>query len=149
VTTASDVRVFMSFDVDHDADLGDRLLTHSKMGGSGFNVASRSESGAITERWRAGVRRRVREADEVIVICGEHTAESQRMNTEMRIAREERKPCLLLWGRRERKCLMPVGVERSACMYSWTWDVLVFQVAQTMRVARPPEIPQELRRTPR
>jgi hypothetical protein len=134
--------VFLSF----DGDLGDRLAAHSQRGGSGFSVAGRSESGAITERWQATVRRRVREADEVIVICGEHTATSDRMNAEMRIALEEEKPCLLLWGRRGRMCSMPIGVKRMACMYSWTWEILVYQVAQTLRDSRPLEIPEGLRR---
>ena len=84
----------------------------------------------MTDRWHAGVRRRVRDADEVIVICGEHTAASERMNTELRIAQEENKPYLLLWGRRERMCSMPVGVKRTACMYSWTRETLVHLVAR-------------------
>lgn len=138
--------MFVCFDVEHDADLGDRLSAHSERGGSGFSVAARSEPGAMTDRWHAGLRRRIRESDEVIVICGEHTAQSERMNAELRIAQEEEKPCLLLWGRRERMCSMPSGVKRTACMYSWTWEVLVFQVAQTLRDARPLEIPEGLRR---
>jgi hypothetical protein len=142
----SGVRVFVSFDVDHDTDLGNRLSDQSQRGGSGFAVASRSEPGEMTDRWLAGVRRRVRDADEVIVICGEHTADSQRMNTELRIAQEEQKPYLLLWGRRERMCSMPLGVKRSACMYSWTWETLVFQVGQTLRDARPLEIPEGCKR---
>src|SRR4030095_6512788 len=96
------VRVFLSFDLEYDADLGDRLSAQSQRGGSGFHGAARSESRGITDRWHDGVRRRVRAADEVIVICGEHTAESDRMHAELRIAQEEQKPCLLLWGRRGR-----------------------------------------------
>jgi hypothetical protein len=140
--------VFVSYDLEHDADLGNRLSAQAQRGGSGFSVASHSEPGAMTGRWEAGVRRRVRDADEVIVICGEHTARSERMNAELRIAREEEKPCLLLWGRRERMCSMPTGVARTACMYSWTWEVLVYQVAQTLRDARPLEVPEGLRRIP-
>ena len=140
------VRVFLSFDVEHDRDLGDQLADQSRRRGSGFSVASRSEPGAMTERWQAGVRRRVRDADEVIVICGEHTATSERVNTEMRIAREEQKPYLLLWGRRERMCSMPVGVKRTACMYTWTWETLVHLVAQTLRDAQPMVIPENCKR---
>jgi hypothetical protein len=138
--------VFLSYDVDHDRDLGDRFSDQSQRGGSGFSVVSRSESGAVTDRWQAGVRRRVRDADEIVVICGEHTASSERVNTEMRIAGEEQKPCLLLWGRRERMCSMPVGVKRTAVMYSWTWETLVHLVAQTLRDAQPLEIPESCKR---
>jgi len=140
------VRVFLSFDLEYDTDLGDRLSAQSQRGGSGFHVAARSESGAMTDRWHDGVRRRVRAADEVIVICGEHTAESDRMHAELRIALEEQKPCLLLWGRRERMCSMPIGVARTACMYTWTWETLVHRVAQTLRDARPLEVPENCKR---
>lgn len=137
----------MSFDVDHDLDLGDRLFEQAQRRGSGFRVASRSEDREMTNRWQAGVRRRVRDADAVIVICGEHTAESDRMNAELRIAQEERKPYLLLWGRRERMCSMPIGVKRTACMYIWTRETLMHLVAQTLREARPLEVPENCKRS--
>ena len=143
----SGVRVFMSFDVDHDTDLGDRLAEQSQRGGSGFHVAARSEAGEMTDRWQDGVRRRVLDADEVIVICGEYTAASDRVSTELRIAQEVEKPYLLLWGRRERMCSMPVGVKRTACMFAWTWETLVHQVGQTLRDARPLEIPENCKRS--
>jgi len=142
------VRVFVSFDIDHDADLGDRLSEQSRRAGSGFHVASRSEAGAMTDRWEAGVRRQVRDADEVIVICGEHTATSDRMNAELRIAQEEEKPYLLLWGRRERMCSMPIGVKRTAAMYGWTRETLLYLIAQTLRDARPVEVPENLIKRP-
>jgi hypothetical protein len=146
VIAPAGVRVFLSFDVEHDGDLGDRLCDQSQRRGSGFSVASRSETGVMSDRWQAGVRRRMRSADEMIVICGEHTAASERMNTELRIAGEEQKPYLLLWGRRERMCSMPAGVKRTAVMYSWTWETLVHLVAQTLRDAQPVEIPENCKR---
>jgi hypothetical protein len=59
--------------------------------GAGFLVAARSEAGTVTDHWCEAVRRRIR-ADEVIVICGEHTDDSVRMSSELRVAQEERKP---------------------------------------------------------
>ena len=75
------------------------------------------------------VRRRICEADEVIVICGEHTAASMRVGAELRIAQEEQKPCFLLWGRRESMCTKPVGSKRDEGMYSWTWKTLQSQAS--------------------
>jgi hypothetical protein len=148
VTSAScGVCVYLSFDVDYDADLGDQLLEQSQRGGSGFHVASLSEAGEMTERWHQGVRRRLSAADELIVIFGEHTAKSDRMNAELRIAKEEQKPYLLLWGRRDRMCSMPIGVKRTACMYSWTRATLMHLVAQTLRDARPVEVPENCKRS--
>jgi hypothetical protein len=140
------VRVFLSFDLDHDQDLGDRFAQQSQRGGSGFHVASHSEPGQMTPRWHDDVRRRVRAADEVIVICGEHTAGSDRVHAEMRIAQEEHKPCLLLWGRRERMCSMPLGVKRTAVMHAWTWERVIYLVPQTLREAKPLEIPDDCKR---
>lgn len=101
----------------------------------------------MSDRWHAGVRRQVRNADQMIVICGEHTAESDRVNTELRIAQEEQKPYLLLWGRRERMCSMPIGVKRTACMYSWSRETLMQLITQTLNDARPLEIPENCKRS--
>ncbi|MGH0030789.1 MAG: hypothetical protein ACQGVC_13420 [Myxococcota bacterium] len=84
--------------------------------------------------------------DVVVVICGEHTAASPRMNAELRLAQEEGKPHLLLWGRRERMCSMPAAASRSDSMYSWTWDILVKQVADTLRSAQVFEVPERYKR---
>ena len=100
----------------------------------------------MSDRWHAGLRRRVRDAEEIVVICGEHTGASERMNAELRIAQEEQKPYLLLWGRRDRMCSMPLGVKRTACMHSWTRETLLQLIAQTLRDARPLEIPENCRR---
>ena len=142
----SDVRVFLSFDVDHDLDLGERLCEQSRRGSSGFQVSARSAGGTVTDRWCETVRRRIRDADEVIVICGEHTEDSIRVSSELRIVQEEQKPYFMLWGRRERMCTMPARATRSGCMYSWTWQILLQQIAETLRNAKPLEVPEHYKR---
>lgn len=142
----SDIRVFLSFDVDNDADLADILQEQSLLGGSGFQVSGRSEGGLVTDRWCENVRRRIREADQVIVLCGERTEDSLRMNSELRITQEEETPYFLLWGRRERMCTMPARVTRTESMYSWTWDILLQQISDTLRNAQPLEVPERYKR---
>lgn len=142
----SGVRIYLSFDVDHDRDLSEQLSKQSRRGGSGFEVSAHSEAGTLTERWCEGARRRIRDADQLIVICGEHTADSARVNEELRIAKEEGKPYFLLWGRRERMCTMPAAATRTACMYSWTWEILLQQISDSLRKAQPLEIPEQYRR---
>ena len=85
-------------------------------------------------------RRRIRDADEVIVICGEHTQDSPRMDAELRVTQEEEKPYFLLWGRREQMCTMPAHVPRNECMYSWTFESLLELVRTTIRKAEPLQV---------
>ena len=142
----SNVRIFMSFDRDNDEDLHDLLLEQSRRQSSGFEISARSEATTMTDRWDDKVRRQISEVDEVIVICGEHTALSVRMKAELRIAQEEQKPYFLLWGRRERMCTKPAGSKRDDSMYSWTWEILQDQIVSTLRNARPREVAERYKR---
>jgi hypothetical protein len=144
----ANVRIFMSFDLDHDQDLHDLLLEQSLRRVSGFEISARSEARAMTDLESEKLRRRICEADEVIVICGEHTADSTRVSAELRIAQEENKPYFLLWGRRESMCTKPAGSKRDDGMYSWTWEILQNQIVTTLRQAQPLEIPEHLKRRP-
>jgi len=140
------IRIFVSFDNDNDADLHDRLEAQSTEPGSAFEFATPWRGGMMTDAWLSGCRSRIREADEVVVICGEHTNASSRVATELRIAQEEGKPYLLLWGRRERLCTKPAGARPNDAMYSWTRDILESQLSLTLRNARPLEVPEALKR---
>ena len=142
----SNVRIFMSFDPENDRDLHDLLLEQSRRQSSGFEISARSEAATMTDRWDEKVRRQISEVDEVIVICGEHTASSARVNAELRIAQEEQKPYFLLWGRRERMCTRPAGSKRDDSMYSWTWEILQDQIATTLRKAQPREVAERYKR---
>ena len=127
-------KVYVSFDIEHDGELYERLL--AQLAKAGFSVSGRSESRCATELWDTRVRQRIREADQVIVICGEHTGASQRMEVELRIAQEERTPYFLLWGRREASCKKPSGAKAADGMYRWTREILQDQVDGGQRRAR-------------
>jgi hypothetical protein len=129
------VRVFVSFDPEHDGPLYERLLEQSRLPSSGFAVLGGTERSIGTDVQYERVRRRVREADQVIVICGEHTGSSTRVTHELLIAEEEGTPHFLLWGRRERMCTKPVGAKVSEGMYSWTREILRDQISLTHRRA--------------
>jgi hypothetical protein len=130
------INVFVSFDLDHDGDLCDLLLEQSGISIFGFEVSGRSKARSVDDLPGEGVRRQIREADEVIVICGEHTEDSMRVSAELRIAQEEQTPYFLLWGRRERMCTKPVSAKRIEGMYSWTSEILQSQILLTLRNAR-------------
>ncbi len=130
------VHIFVSFDLDHDGDLCDLLLEQSGIAGFGFEVSGRSRARTVDDLPGEGVRRQIREADEVIVICGEHTEDSMRVSAELRIAQEEQTPYFLLWGRRDSMCTKPVSAKRVEGMYSWTSEILQSQILLTLRNAR-------------
>ncbi len=142
----ANVRIFTSFDPENDRDLYDKLVGESTARNSGFDICSGSDAEAMTERWEERVRRRIRDADEVVVICGERTDASSRVSTELRITQEEEKPYFLLWGRRASMCTKPFGARPADGMYSWIREVLENQMIVAIRDARPLEIPEAARR---
>jgi hypothetical protein len=142
----SGTRIYASYDVDHDQDLSDRLLAQSQKGGSEFKVVACSQPGEMNERWSESARRQIEKADEVILICGEHTGSSARMSAELSIAREAKKPYFMLWGRRERMCTKPVGARTDEGIYGWTREILHAQIRVTLRSASPLEVPERYKR---
>jgi len=131
----SKIHVFVSFDSEHDGELYELLLAQSATPSSGFAVLGGSEREVATDVWNERVRSRIREADQVIVICGEHTEASMRVSAELRIAQEERIPYFLLWGRRDLMCTKPIGAKSAEGMYSWTRQILQDQITFTSRKA--------------
>ena len=140
------IRIFLSFDADLDADLHDLLHAQSMKPGSAFELFAHSPSGVMTEERAAISRARIRTADEVVVICGEHTNASPSVAAELRVAQEEGKPYLLVWGRRELMCTKPVGAKPTDAMYSWTREILENQMWATLRDSKPLEVPESCKR---
>jgi hypothetical protein len=143
------IRVFVSYDREHDGDLHDRLVEQASKSMTGFEISARSRARAPTDLGDEGLRREIREADEVIVICGEHTDCSERVGTELRIAREEERPYFLLWGRREFMCTKPATAKPAEGMFSWTWEILQSQIFTIHRAAQSNERWERLRRAKR
>ena len=139
-------RVFVSFDAEHDADLVARLRAQAKRPESTFEIVPRSNGAASGETAEERARAEIQASDEVLVICGEHTRDSKRVASELGIAREESKPYLLLWGRREKMCTKPEGALAHDAMYSWTRDVLESQIAMVLENAKPRPIPESCKR---
>jgi len=143
----SGLRLYMSFDLEHDRDLHDRLVQQARKPAP-FAIANRSEGGEMTEAWRERVRDRISHSDEVVVICGEHTDESPQMSAELKIAQEQHKPYVLLWGRRDSMCKKPRSARPDDGMYSWTPSILEHQLAFSLRRSRELEVPEGMKRQP-
>jgi hypothetical protein len=131
----SKIHVFVSFDTQYDEDLYELLLAQSRRRSSGFAVLGGSKRAATTNLESESLRGRIREADQVIVICGEHTETSMRVSAELELAQQERTPYFLLWGRRDLMCTKPTGAKTAEGMYSWTRQMLQDQIALTSRKA--------------
>jgi hypothetical protein len=140
-----DLRVFLCVDLEHDRDLHDLLLADARRRAA-FQVAGRSEAGEMTEAWAARARDRIAACDELIVICGEHTDDAPRVSAELRIAQQERKPYVLLWGRRESMCKKPASARHDDGIYRWTSETLDYQLAFGLRRSREREVPEHLKR---
>jgi len=88
-------RAFIAFDYDHDEFLRTALVGQSKHPDTDFEIADWSVKEPFTGDWEMKVRTRIKQVDQVIVICGEHTHTATGVATELRIAREEKKPYFL------------------------------------------------------
>ena len=141
----TDVRIYMSYDLEHDRDLHDRLAKQAG-GPAPFVIASRSESGEMTEAWSERVRDCIAASDEVVVICGEHTDDSLHVSAELAIAQAQRKPYVLLWGRRDTMCKKPHGARSNEGMYMWTPGILEHQLAYGLRQSRERALPEGMKR---
>jgi hypothetical protein len=129
------VRIFVSYDREHDADLLERLVEQASTSTSGFEISGQSASRCPTDHWDDALRCKIRDADQVIVICGELTDASGRVGAELRMAQEEDRPYVLLWGRREPMCKKPATARPSDSMYSWTAEILQNQILMHRRLS--------------
>jgi len=128
------IRVFVSYDRDSDGDLFELLAEKASKQSCRFEITAHS-SGRPAPESDGALRRAIREADQVIVICGEHAENSVTMAAELRVAQEEERPYVLLWGRRERMCTKPLTAKSADAIYSWTWEILECQLLTVLRAA--------------
>jgi len=133
LVSSASVRVYASCDLEHDGDLLDLLLAQSAEAASGFDVTAKSTPSTADEDGENRLRGAIRGVDQVIVICGEHTADSYPVSVEVRVAQEEKRPYLLLWGRRLPMCTKPSTAKPADTMYSWTPDIIATQILQLRR----------------
>ena len=128
------IRVFVSYDRDSDGDLFELLDVKASKQSCSFEITAHS-SGLSTTQAEATLRRAIREADQLIVLCGERTESSVTMAMELRVAQDEERPYVLLWGRRERMCTKPLTAKSADAIYSWTWEILERQLRTVLRAA--------------
>jgi hypothetical protein len=116
-------KVFTSFDFDYDEDLRNLLVGQAKNPDSPFELSDWSLKEPLTGDWKDKIRRRIRQVDQVIVLCGKHTDIATGVSAELTIAQEEKKSYFLLAGRGD-DSKKPMAASSSDKLYSWTWDNL-------------------------
>jgi MTH538 TIR-like domain (DUF1863) len=116
--------VFTAFDYDNDSDLRTMLVGQSKLEDSPFEMADWSVKEPMSGDWKEKVRKRIRQVDQVIVMCGEQTDKATGVSAELEIAQDEKKSYFLLWGRKSKTCKAPKSAKSTDKIYEWTWDNL-------------------------
>lgn len=118
------VKVFVSFDYDHDINLKNLLIGQSKNEESPFEISDFSIKEELSGDWKEKARERIKKVDQVVVICGVYTDEASGVSTELEITQEEDKPYFLLEGRDDEDCKKPKSAKTGDSIYKWTWDNL-------------------------
>ncbi len=118
------VRLFISFDYDHDEDLRNLLVGQAKNPDTPFDIKDRSIKEPLTGDWKSKFRERLKNVDQIAVICGEYTHTAGGVSAEVRIAQEEGKSYFLIWGRSEKTCTKPTSAREADKIYEWSWDNL-------------------------
>ena len=116
-------RVFISFDYDHDLDVKTMLAGQAKLPDSPFDFTDASVKDHLTGDWKEKVKQRIRNCDQVCVLCGEYTHTATGVKAEVEIAQELGKPYFLLAGRGD-KSKKPTMAKSTDKIYTWTWDNL-------------------------
>jgi hypothetical protein len=116
-------RVFISFDYDHDLDIKIMLAGQAKLSDSPFDFTDASVQDHLSGDWKAKVKQRIQNCDQVCVLCGEYTHTATGVNAEVEIAQELGKPYFLLSGRKD-KSKKPTAAKSTDKLYTWEWDNL-------------------------
>lgn len=117
-------RVFISFDYDHDNDIKVMLAGQAKHEDSPFEFTDASVKDELSGDWKEKVKRRLRNVDQVIVLCGVYTDSATGVSAELEMVKELGIPYFLLYGRDEKTCVKPKAALSSDKIYKWTWDNL-------------------------
>lgn len=117
-------RVFISFDVEHDAGAKVMLAGQASLKDSPFDFYDASIKSELSGDWKEKARIKIRNADIVIVLCGVHTESASGVSAEIELAREERVPHFCLAAYPEKSCVKPKAASSSEKLYTWTWENL-------------------------
>ena len=115
-------KVFVSFDFDNDKFLKDSFIGQCKLAQSPFEVMDCSLKEAKKEKeWAEKARKKIEQADLVIVILGPQTHKSPGVLREIAIAKELKKKVIQLIGYKDGTYQRIKG---AGSLYHWKWETL-------------------------
>jgi hypothetical protein len=117
-------RVFISFDIDHDAGTKVMLAGQAAFPDSPFDFKDASVDKHLTGDWKEKVGRRMDNVDIVVVLCGEHTHTAAGVAAELTIAKDKNKSYFLLAAYPNKTCTKPTSAGSGDKVYSWNWPNL-------------------------
>jgi hypothetical protein len=117
-------RVFISFDVDNDADAKMLLAGQALNDDSPFDFKDSSVKEHLPGDWKAKVRARMDSIDVVVFLCGAKTNMATGVAHELEIAREKKKTYFMLAAYKDKVCTLPSNATANDKLYKWTWDNL-------------------------
>lgn len=121
---ANKKRVFISFDYDHDEDIKTLLAGQAKLEDSPFDFTDASVKEHMDGDWKEKVKRRLKNCDQAIILCGVATHTASGVNAELKIMQELGMSYFLLEGRSAKTCYKPTAALSTDKMYEWTWPNL-------------------------
>jgi hypothetical protein len=115
------IRVFTSFDYDHDEDIMIMLRGQAANPRTPFDFADWSVKVPFTGDWKEKVRARIRRVDRLIVLCGRWTHLATGVGAEWEIAQAEGTTSYLMRGYPNAVCTKPSSASTWEPMFDWTW----------------------------
>ena len=115
-------KVFVSFDFDNDKFLKDSFIGQCKLDQSPFEVMDYSLKEASKEKeWEEKARKKIEQADLVIVMLGNYTHKAPGVLKEIAIAKELKKKVIQLIGHKDGTYQRIKG---AGYLYHWKWETL-------------------------
>lgn len=114
-------RVYISFDFDNDNDIKGSFVQQANDPSSPFCFVDKSIQNKIDEKWKVDARKRIKQCNCMIVLCGRHTDEAKGVTAEITIANEENIPYFLIRGRKHGKVKKPLSTKSTDIIYKWKW----------------------------
>lgn len=116
-------KVFICFHI-ADRDVKQGLVAQAADPDCPFTFTDNSIQQVLQEKWSAEARRLIGESDFVIVLCGDQTHQSKGVETELRLAKELKKPYALVKATRQYTATRPKSASADEPMYPATWPTI-------------------------